>query len=177
MKKGLLFALLIIITFPLTALATNFTSCKSTYALCTTALCKPIAGKSDSVSCQCKVKTGYSAGTTPCQDVKKTDQGQVVYSRYYPIKNYVVCANDRPWAWCLDSPCVIDKKDPSKAACTCSVVKNQGNYIIVTDKNTKSTCTTGLYSSATVEEATQMTDFLKTQQNLQPFPIKVYTNQ
>jgi hypothetical protein len=32
---------------------------------------------------------------------------------------------------CLDKPCIIDKKDPSKAACACTSVKDQGPYVIV----------------------------------------------
>lgn len=40
----------------------DFKVCESTYALCTTAACTPIAGETDTVSCACEVKTGYSAG-------------------------------------------------------------------------------------------------------------------
>src|ERR1700678_2320504 len=112
MKKGLLLLLLMITSFPVATLATTFTACKSTYALCTTALCTPVPGKKDVVSCRCNVKTGYSAGTQACQDIKKTSKGEIIYSRYYPIKSYAVCSNNRPWGWCLDSPCTIDKKDP-----------------------------------------------------------------
>jgi uncharacterized protein (DUF433 family) len=32
-----------------------------------------------------------------------------------------VCANSRPWAWCLDMPCTVDV-DPSKATCLCKQV-------------------------------------------------------
>ena len=147
------------------------------YALCTTAKCTPIPGQKGSVSCKCDVKTGYSAGTKSCQAVKESGEGPLVFSRYYPIKNYVICSNQRPWAWCLDSPCTIDKNNPAKAACKCSVVKNRGDYIIVTNAPNKSTCTTDLYSSALVSQATQITEFLKTQSQLKPFPIKVYKSQ
>lgn len=173
MKKGFLFSFLLSFFLPSIALATDFTACESTYALCTTAKCAFIPGKKDAVSCQCDVKTGYSAGTKPCEKIKETSKGQLIYSRYYPIKSYVVCSNNRPWAWCLDSPCVINKKDPSKASCLCSIAKNQGDYIIVTDKYHQSTCTTDVYSSATVSAATEITEFLKTQSNLSPFPITV----
>jgi hypothetical protein len=36
-----------------------------------------------------------------------------------------------------------------------------------------STCTTGIISSATVDQITQVTDFLKKNDNLKPFDIKV----
>jgi hypothetical protein len=177
MKKYIWILLFITVTLNLTAKANSFTACKSTYALCTTARCTLVPGKKDIVSCNCDVKTGYSAGTTPCQKIQETKQRQLVYSRYYPIKSYVRCSNNRPWAWCLDKPCLIDKKNPSKAACACSLVKNLGDYIIVTDTYKKSTCTTGIISSATISQDTQITDFLKTQKELQPFTIKVINHQ
>jgi hypothetical protein len=107
------------------------------------------------------VKTGYSAGTEPCQGKVETANGTQVRSRYYPVKSYAVCTNDRPWAWCLDKPCIIDKNDPTKAACACTSVKEEGNYVIVTSKYAASTCTTGIISSATVTQIDQVTDFLK----------------
>lgn len=110
MKKGFFIFALITMTFSGAALASKFYACKSKFALCTTAICTPTPGKKDTVSCDCKVKTDYSAATQQCQPVKKTNEGELVYSRYYPIKSYVVCANNRPWAWCLDKPCLIDKK-------------------------------------------------------------------
>ncbi|KTD72658.1 hypothetical protein [Legionella tucsonensis] len=173
MKKNLFILLLLTFTFPISAKTSDFTLCKSKFALCTTAPCKPMPGKKSWVSCHCSVHNGYSVGTKPCSSVKKTNKGKVIQSRYYPIKSYAICKNDRPWAWCLDSPCVIDKKDPAKAKCLCSVVRNKGPYMIVTDKYTKNTCTTGLYSSATVKDGEQVTDFLKAHKELPPLPIKV----
>jgi hypothetical protein len=149
----------------------SFKLCQSTYALCTTAPCTPVAG--DSVSCACEVKTGYSAGQEECQDVKETAEGSQIRSRYYPVTSYAVCKNDRPWAWCLDKPCIIDKDNPAKAACACTTVKEQGPYVIVTDSYTDTTCTTGIISSATVTQITQITDFLKSSSELKPPEIKV----
>jgi hypothetical protein len=151
---------------------TDFKVCQSTYALCTTAPCTPVAGTKDTVSCACEVKTGYSAGLEACQDAAATSGGNIK-SRYFPVKSYAVCSNDRPWAWCLDKPCTIDKDDPTKATCECTSVKDQGPYVIVTDTLTDSTCTTGIISSATVDQITQVTDFLRTNADLKPFDIKV----
>ena len=173
MKKNLFFILLLAISFHVTAKTSSFTLCKSKFALCTTAPCDKIPGKKGWVSCHCSVQEGYSVGKKPCSGVKKTSKGQSIKSRYYPIKSYAICKNNHPWAWCLDSPCLIDKKDSSKAACLCSTVRNKGHYIIDTDSYNKDTCTTGLYSSATVDDATQVTDFLKAHKELPPFPIKV----
>lgn len=157
------------------ASASEFYSCKSKYALCTTAACQPVPGKRNLVSCDCKVRTGYSAASQQCKAPKKTKNGELIYSRYYPVKSYVSCSNNRPWAWCLDKPCIVDKNDPSKAACACSIAKNMGNYVIVTKKGTSKTCTTGIISSATIKQIDEITDFLKTQKELKPYPIKVLT--
>jgi hypothetical protein len=43
---------------------------------------------------------------------------------------------------------------------------------MITDSYNASTCTTGLYSSATIEEFKRTTDFLKTSK-LKPFELKV----
>lgn len=151
----------------------DFIVCESTYALCTAATCQPEDGSSDTVSCACPVKTGYSAGSTDCTKKVETDKGTQISSRYYPVKQFAVCENDRPWAWCLDVPCIIDKDDPTMSSCACSVVKDKGPYGIVVDKYTDKTCTTKLWSSATIDQGNEITDFLKTSSKLKPFPLKI----
>jgi|HubBroStandDraft_1064217.scaffolds.fasta_scaffold115405_2 hypothetical protein len=176
MKKAVLVFLLIAIG-PAAAIAggPNFIVCKSTYALCTTAPCTPMPGKKNFVSCKCNVMTDYSAGLKDCEG--KIGNGWLLRSRYHPIASYALCSNSRPWAWCLDAPCVADKDNPSQAACECSVVANQGDYVIVNadGKYDGNSCTTGVYSSATVVQLDQITEFLKTHNTpLQPVPIEVY---
>jgi hypothetical protein len=157
--------------------ADAFVACNGTYALCTTAKCTNEIDKKGIVLCGCDVKTGYSAGAKQCQPIENTKNGQLIYSRYYPVRSYAICSNIRPWAWCLDKPCFIDKKNPSKAICICVLTKNQGDYVIVTDQYTNSTCTTGIISSATVKQSKDITDFLKNQNELHPFPIKVLNSE
>ena len=180
MKKKFAFFLAIATLFGLvaalsgTAQAQSFKVCKSTFALCTIAHCDPIPGNEKQVSCHCTVNTSYSAGQEPCQGVRQTPEGQQIRSRYYPVKSYAICSNDRPWAWCLDKPCIIDKNNPEAAACTCDAVKNLGDYVIVTGADAPGTCTTGVISSATVAQITQVTDYLKTKTKvLTPFDIEV----
>jgi hypothetical protein len=157
-----------------TSQAQQLKVCKSTFALCTIAACDPIPGNDKQVACHCTVNTSYSAGAEPCSGVKQTAEGQEIHSRYYPVKSYAVCSNDRPWAWCLDKPCIIDKNNPDAALCTCDVLKNQGDYMIVTSKYTPDTCTAGVMSSATVQQHEQVTDYLKTKaKNLPPFPTQM----
>lgn len=155
------------------AVAADYQVCQSTYALCTTAKCTTDPTKADSVECACEVRTGYSVGTTACQEPKDTSAGKQVISRYYPVKSYAQCANNRPWAWCLDKECVVNKDDPSKATCACSVKENAGSYVMITDSYSAETCTVGLWSSATVTDLEEVTDVLKGQKDLQPFPIEV----
>ena len=128
--------------------------------MCTSAPCKTVPAKDGTVSCACEVKTGYSAGQEPCQE-RETSEGKELRSRYFPLPSVAVCSNNRPWAWCLDKPCLIDKKDPTKATCACAAVKDQGPYVIGADTYSDKICTTGLISSATVTQITQVTDFLK----------------
>src|SRR5216683_7511950 len=157
--------------------APDFVVCSSTYALCTTALCSTIEGDDQNVSCNCDVTTGYSAGLTECPGVVDTSEGETVVSRYFPITSYLRCANGRPWAMCLDSPCIIDPNDSTKAACKCMILANQGAYIIVNADGDYSdtTCMNGPNSYATVVDVRQVTRYLKTHDTpLKPFPIKVF---
>lgn len=155
------------------AQAQDLKVCESTFALCTIASCDPIPGSDKEVSCHCTVNKSYSVGAAACSGVEETPQGQQIRSRYYPVKSYAVCSNDRPWAWCLDKPCIIDKNNPEAAACKCDAVKNLGAYVIVTSNYTPTTCTTGIISSATVPQIDQATEALKTTKVLPPFPIQV----
>jgi hypothetical protein len=155
------------------AFAGGYQVCKSTYALCTTAKCDRAAPGAKTVSCSCEVRTGYSVGSSPCQEPTKTSAGEQIRSRFYPVKSYARCANNRPWANCFDKECVVDKDDPSKATCACQVKADEGDWVMVTDSYSAETCTIGLYSSATVSRLQEVTDFLKGQKELQPFALQV----
>ena len=48
-----------------------------------------------------------------------------------------------------------------------------GADVVVTDTYDDATCTTHLWSSATIADVDQVTDFLKTNDDLKPFQIKV----
>jgi len=154
--------------------AQQFKICEGTFALCTIAPCDPIPGNDKQVACHCTVNNGYSAGQQSCQGVRDTTAGRQIRSRYYPVHSYAVCSNNRPWAWCLDKPCLIDKNNPEAALCTCDLVKDLGSYVIVTGKYTPATCTTGVISSATVSQITQVTNYIRNESTaLRPFSIQV----
>jgi hypothetical protein len=171
--RSIVFAFGLTVAFAGAAPAQDLKVCESTFALCTIAQCDPVPGSDKEVSCHCTVNKGYSAGAEACSGVKETPQGQQIRSRYYPVKSYAVCTNDRPWAWCLDKPCIIDKNNPEAADCKCDAVKNLGAYVIVTSNYTPTTCTTGIISSATVPQIDQATESLKKAKVLMPFPIQV----
>jgi hypothetical protein len=159
--------------------AAPFTVCYGTYALCTTSLCSYIPGSDGGVgaplSCPCSVQHGYSAGTHACKTVPDAgpSPGQAIPSRYYPAKSMAICTNDRPWAGCLDMPCVVGAD--GGANCACVSAAGQGSYVVVTDSYSDSTCTTGVVSSATACDSQLLTTFLAGTP-LKPFPIKVVNN-
>jgi hypothetical protein len=155
-----LFAVTCLLTSGNAMAQTDFKVCESTYALCTSAPCTTVPAKDGTVSCACEVKMGYSVGLEPCQE-KDSSEGKELRSRYFPLKSVAICTNARPWAWCLDKPCLVDKNDPTKATCACAAVKDQGPYVIGAAAYTDALCKTGLISSATVTQINQVTDFLK----------------
>ncbi len=71
---------------------------------------------------------------------------------------------------CLDSPCVIDKNDKTKAQCTCPPVQGQGDYLVAPGTDA---CTAGIVSSATVVDLDTITDFLEIQDKLVPSDFTV----
>ena len=160
----------LLMVLPNVTMAADFIVCKSTYALCTTAPCAPLPGSKGFVSCKCNVTTGDPAGQKACESGE-------LRSRYHPIESYARCSNNRLWAWCLDSPCMVDRNNTSQAACKCSVVQGKGDYVIVSDSGSYSdtSCTTGMFSSALVTQLDEVTEFLKTHKTkLRPLPMQVY---
>jgi hypothetical protein len=191
--QNLLLIILAVFAFFLTCVAqtprqpatkSEFIVCKSTFALCTFAQCEPITTLDTTLlfSCKCEVHPDtWSAGAKPCEEEKRVPEGQLIRSRYAPNFNtYARCSNNRPWAMCLDSPCIIDKTDSDKpssdksklahAHCTCPIVQGQGDYLVQPDTDQ---CSSGAISSATVVDLDQITDFLETNPNLHPIDMTV----
>jgi hypothetical protein len=154
----------------------KFIVCKSTYALCTSAICSPMPGNPNQVSCPCTVETGYSAGLSPCQPITVTPDGLQIASRYFPLRSYAVCNNSNPWANCLDQPCLVDPVISSYATCTCTLVTNEPQYIVhnAVEQYSSESCSQQSISSATLTGANQLTEFLKFNPHLHPFKPKVF---
>ncbi|MEO6689986.1 MAG: hypothetical protein ABIS07_13635, partial [Dokdonella sp.] len=143
-------------------------------ALCTTATCSAIAGSTTEVSCACDVKTGFSLGAQECTNAAAAKQGDSIASRYFPIRSFVACSNERPWANCLDAPCTVAEGSAAGSAnCTCTLAHGSAPYVITTGKYTADTCTSGIISSATVDSVLDVTHFLETSTELPPYDFKV----
>jgi hypothetical protein len=154
--------------------AKQFQVCSGYFALCTTATCSK---QGNSYACgDCKVESGYSAGlsSVACSSIPKVKPttGQELSSRYSPIRSYVACENDRPWAMCLDSLCKMNS-DGKTATCTCSISHGQP-YVYTTSSSSSKGCDgSEVISSVTVSGLQTMTDFLKKSKSLPALPIKV----
>jgi len=167
----------------------HFDVCDGTYALCTTARC------TSSYSCTCEVlykpdQPNYSAGSyeegkTPCAGVsrEKPAVGKQLHSRYYPVRGFAVCMNDRSWAMCLNVPCTVvseqvNGKEVLKAKCDCTAPQESPTtpWVITTDSPPPAdACTTGTISSATIADLSEITLFLNSSKQLKPsLPFKVW---
>jgi len=171
-RRLLMFALSIVAGSCLPALsqapATDpgpFKVCHEEYALCTLSQCGSVQvlGAQATTMCTCTVRNDFSVGKECAGPQPLGDQTQVM-SRYHPITTYSRCTNNRPWAMCLDSPCIIDpsnaadKTKPRQAQCKCSVMSGRGDWLV---QPGTAQCTNGMISSATVDDLDQITDFLE----------------
>ena len=178
-QNMLLTLLLVVTACSVTALSQNpaapprFIACQSTYALCTFSPCGEVRGREND-HVRLPVKTDeWSVGMKACPTKKEVSEGQTK-SRYFPIRTYSRCSNNRPWAMCLDKECWIDKNDPTKAKCKCSVKQGQGDYLVSPEKpGVRSQCDFGIFSSATVVDLDQITDFLQTQDKMPVYNFEV----
>ena len=107
--------------------------CLHPYANCTTAKCITSSTKNTNI-CYCDVMNDVSMGNKPCNQLKPySDQSNdYIYStfnptylyngykiRFFPGKNKNSNSPNN-WTDCLNSKCIIDKANPSKAFCYCN---------------------------------------------------------
>jgi len=96
------------------------------FALCTSAPCQIDTSDSKYAICDCVVESGVNWGKTTCEE--RMPQGTELCSNFSPIQagppsnlKALVCENEPMWASCLDAPCTVDPKNPTKAKCRCLV--------------------------------------------------------
>lgn len=165
--------------------------CQGTFANCTEAVCDPVSsgGKISAFKCKCAVQKGYSLGfngpgnRNSCQSIPQDGPTvkQKVPSRYAPITSFVVCTNNRPWAACLDAPCIVDHVDPNdktKGTAVCACPKQTGfpyGFIPANGQYSRAGCQDEYVSSATSKQLLTITQYLTTPagKDLPPLPITV----
>ena len=110
--------------------------CESRYALCSSALCKPIPGSSTEVSCACEGPlNGLNIANSSCK--ARTDMLKSTFSLHDPsttggksAKSALACVGDNAnaWAFCLDAPCTIEA---GVATCRCMLQARSDYYTFV----------------------------------------------
>jgi len=134
----------------------HLTMCKSRYALCTSAPCKPIKNKPGKSSCKCTVENGYNFATKPCNTLRahKTKLGtRRIYSTFSinemkQGKKITECSKKAEWSDCLNHLCSIDPKDSKKAICECTLRKSNKDWFTMGANNNKKYCHMSKWSGA-----------------------------
>jgi hypothetical protein len=141
--------------------------CNHQFALCTSALCVPMPGDATKAICTCDVQEGASMSTVPCDRLKPSTDGngiQTVYStfssrQFTEGKQGMKCPSGTPWSWCLNKRCTVDPTNPDRAICTCDVVRT-GEWMTLGGNCDTSTCKTGYWSGAALQDFEQGNIFL-----------------
>ena len=160
-----------------TAVKARIMLCDQQYAICSAARCIPNPENPDEALCFCAVKEGKSLGHMPCpRRAPHTDnQGlrHVVstFSFAEADKPVMTCPNGTPWTDCLDKPCIIDPLDPSKAICMCAIMRS-GAFQTYGGDCDQSTCANSYWSSATVANNKEFTQFLTAALKMKQSPVK-----
>jgi hypothetical protein len=139
--------------------------CTGTYAICDAALCAPLAaqeGRAGSKSvrpttavCECGVRKGANLGPGPCANREPSGpNGEYIMSTYsYALKNsYLSCPKGNARTVCFGYPCVIDKKDPSTAHCTCPITYDSAAFKTQGGDCKAASCSNGLWQGGTPAE-------------------------
>lgn len=153
--------------------------CEHQYALCTSAPCVPVPGNHGEATCFCDVEEGKSMSSVPCENVRPTTDRygvRTVYSafsldQFYEGKKAMKCDSGTPWTWCLNKVCTVYPYDPTKAICTCDV-KHTGEWMTLTSTCDPSSCETGYWSGAPINDFEDAADFMKKKLELEKSPVK-----
>lgn len=100
------------------------------FALCTSALCEIDDSTNETKAiCDCVVVSGPNWGMTSCED--RIPDGRNLRSNFSPVQagppaylRALVCEDNSKTSkcvLCLDKDCKVDKNDPTRATCICSV--------------------------------------------------------
>jgi hypothetical protein len=153
--------------------------CMHAYALCTSAMCIPQPGNPKQAICFCDVEQGPNMSTVSCDSLRpSTDKNgvQTVYStfsfkQFKAGKKGLVCPNGTPWSWCLNKRCTVEPSNPKKAVCICDVMRT-GKWTTLGGNCDPSTCNTGYWSGATLNDLQQANIFMTKALSLDESPVK-----
>lgn len=137
--------------------------CTGRYALCTSAPCAPVPGAEIEVDgvtgpaslCECEVIYGANVAFSSCAD---RAHGARLLSTYSYAQTgalkLMTCKDAVRFTNCLDAPCLVDPKDPSRALCTCPIAKQTEPWVTFGGGCDPAACATTLWSAATVQAIT-----------------------
>jgi hypothetical protein len=152
--------------------------CRQSYALCTTAPCKPVPGSKDQSICSCVVENGPSLGQLSCARRKPilNNKGQHLLTSNFSFINaetnkIMTCTGNHAWTDCLDKPCIIDSQNSNQAICICDI-KYSKNFITFGGQCQTDSCNTTLYSGATTDMLNQGTQALIEYLHLEKSPMQ-----
>jgi len=153
--------------------------CKHEYALCTSALCIPQPDDPAKAACICDVQQGVSMASVPCSTLQpSTDANGIrtVYSsfsfeQFKQGKKGMRCPSGSPWTWCLNKRCTVDPSDAKRALCVCDVLRT-GEWMTLGGNCDTSTCATGYWSGATLQDVNESSVFMVKALGLETSPVK-----
>ncbi len=156
----------------------SYQICDQPYALCTSARCLPDPKDEKRTICFCTAQEGKSLGKTECQ-TRKPYQDKIGLTRLFstfsmeefPEKNVLQCPANASWSNCLDSPCVVDPTDPTKAICSCERKKGKP-FVTLGGKCNPSSCEKMLWSGALLQDNEDFISQIEEEENLKIIPKK-----
>ncbi len=159
----------------------QLTLCEQTYALCTSAKCVPMPGDPSRAICTCTVEEGKSMATVPCEKLKPTvDENKIrtIYStfnfkQYREGKKIMQCPGGTPWTDCLNKTCTVDPDNPTKAICTCDVIRSSEDWVTFGGGCETATCGKAYFSGAPVKASEEANAFMTKELGLPEVPVKL----
>lgn len=128
--------------------------CDQTYALCAAAKCVPHPRNPDYAICACDNFDGDSVGLESCAKRAGTtgsnDTHFIVST--FSFENTpayeMTCPTDTIWTNCMDAPCTVDPRDPSRSLCSCPIMGPAEGIITLGGDCDTSTCANSYWSAA-----------------------------
>jgi hypothetical protein len=153
--------------------------CKHQYALCTSAICVPQPGDSTKAICFCDVEEGANMSTVSCESISPSTDANGIRTVYstFSLKQFtsgkkgMKCPEGTPWTWCLNKRCTVDPSNSKKAICVCDVLR-KGEWMTLGGNCDTTTCKTGYWSGAALNDFDDGVDFLTKALGLNPSLVK-----